>query len=383
MEGESVADKIRECFSGFQPIADREKWLLAPYAMHSADTKGRKYSEPVQMYRGPFQRDRDRIIHTAAYRRLSHKTQVFTNDLGDYHRNRLTHTLEVCSIARTIARALRLNEDLVEAMALMHDIGHPPFGHSGEDALDACLVNEGGFSHNRHALRIVEVLEQRYPNFPGLNLSLETLEGQQFRASKNDVEVSPSLEAQVVDAADSIAYDSHDADDALELGLLSLLQLREVSIWRNAVEKMSAGRDLSAVLLRRAVVHELIDIQVQDLLGNTAKQIKDLQLQSAEHAKTLRPIVGHSEEMIDKKKDLESFLMQHVYRHPSVARVRDRAQAALRGLFGRLENEPQLLPENYIRRSTEIGLQRTIGDYIAGMTDRFAWHEYAKFSGSS
>ena len=373
-----MEDKSREYSSGYQSIPERENYLLAHYAIRSEDTTGRKYAEPVQVYRGPFQRDRDRIIHTAAYRRLSHKTQVFTNELGDYHRNRLTHTLEVCSIARTIARALRLNEDLVEAMALMHDIGHPPFGHSGEDVLDVCLADDGGFSHNRHALRIVEVLEQRYPDFPGLNLSMETLEGQQFRAAKKDAEVSPSLEAQVVDAADSIAYDSHDADDALELGLLDLSQLKEVSIWNTAVKKVSEGRDLSPVLLRRAVAHELIDVQVQDLLENTVVKIERSQLQSAEQVKSQQPIVGHSDQMMHEKDDLESFLMQNVYRHPSVIRVRDSAQAALLSLFKLLKTKPQLLPDNYARRSEEIGLQRTIGDYIAGMTDRFAWREHAR-----
>ena len=373
-----MEDKSREYFSGYQSIPERENCLLAHYAIRSEDTTGRKYAEPVQVYRGPFQRDRDRIIHTAAYRRLSHKTQVFTNELGDYHRNRLTHTLEVCSIARTIARALRLNEDLVEAMALMHDIGHPPFGHSGEDVLDVCLADDGGFSHNRHALRIVEVLEQRYPDFPGLNLSMETLEGQQFRAAKKDALVSPSLEAQVVDAADSIAYDGHDADDALELGLLDLSQLKEVCIWNTAVKKVSEGRDLSPVLLRRAVAHELIDVQVQDLLENTLVKIERSQLQSVEQVKLQQPIVGHSDQMMHEKNDLESFLMQNVYRHPSVIRVRDSAQSALQSLFKLLKTKPQLLPVNYARRSEEIGLQRTIGDYIAGMTDRFAWREHAR-----
>src|SRR4051794_25887588 len=197
---------------------DRERVLLAPYAMHSADSAGRRYAEPGHSYRGPYQRDRDRIIHSAAFRRLSHKTQVFTGEMGDYHRTRLTHTLEVSSIARTIARALRLNEDLVEALALAHDLGHPPFGHSGEDVLDECLHNEGGFNHNAQALRICELLESGYPDFPGLNLTFEVLEGQQHRASKSaDSKLqtgqtpSPLLEVQVVDAADSIAYDAHDA----------------------------------------------------------------------------------------------------------------------------------------------------------------------------
>src|SRR6476646_3943509 len=201
---------------------EREDLILAPYAMHSANTKGRRHPELDHPYRGPYQLDRDRIIHSAAFRRLSHKTQVFTGDMGDYHRTRLTHTLEVSSIARTIARALRLNEDLVEALALAHDLGHPPFGHSGEDVLDECLQNDGGFNHNAQALRIFELIESAYPYFPGLNLSCEVLEGQRHRADKGPSEPHecPLLEVQAVDAADSIAYDTHDADDSLELGLL-------------------------------------------------------------------------------------------------------------------------------------------------------------------
>lgn len=377
-----MVDQDREFFSGSQSIADREQLLLARFAIHSADTKGRKYPERIQEYRGPFQRDRDRIIHSAAYRRLSHKTQVFTNDLGDYHRNRLTHTLEVCSIARTIARALKINEDLVEAMALMHDIGHPPFGHSGEDVLDACLINDGGFSHNQHALRIVEVLENRYPDFCGLNLSFETLEGQQYRAAKKEVEASPSLEAQAVDAADSIAYDSHDADDALELGLLDIAQLTEVPIWKNAVTKVSEGRNLAPVTLRRTVVHELIDLQVKDLLGNATSELQRLQLKSADEVKALNPIVGHSGQILRQKKDLEDFLMQNVYRHPNVMDVRDNAQQALQNLFKVLKKNPQLLPTSYRHRAEEMGLNRTIGDYLAGMTDRFAWREHARLNSS-
>src|SRR5580692_5754551 len=205
-------------------LAAREQLLLAPYAMRSADSAGRKHTEPPHPYRAPFQRDRDRIVHSAAYRRLSSKTQVFTGEMGDYHRTRLTHTLEVASIARTLGRALRLNEDLVEALALAHDLGHPPYGHAGEDVLDECLRGEGGFSHNRQALRIMEQLEQRYPDFPGLNLSIEVLEGQATRIDHRAAGSQPLLEVQVVEAADSIAYDTHDADDALELKVLELAE---------------------------------------------------------------------------------------------------------------------------------------------------------------
>ena len=231
--------------------SERERAILASYAMHSADSAGRRYPEATHPYRGPYQRDRDRILHSAAFRRLSQKTQVFTGEMGDYHRTRLTHTLEVSSIARTIARALRLNEDLVEALALAHDLGHPPFGHSGEDVLNECLRNDGGFNHNAQALRICELLETSYREFPGLNLTREVLEGQQQRSNKhrptianggeNERADSPLLEVQVVDAADSIAYDAHDADDALELGLLGAEQLLEVPLWRRGARARRAA----------------------------------------------------------------------------------------------------------------------------------------------
>src|SRR3954451_15208979 len=236
--------------------SERERLLLAPYAMHTGNSAGRWYPEAPHPYRGPYQRDRDRIVHSSAFRRLSHKTQVFTGEMGDYHRTRLTHTLEVSSIARTIARALRLNEDLVEALALAHDVGHPPFGHSGEDVLDECLQNEGGFNHNEQALRIFELIESAYADFPGLNLSREILEGQRDRTEKVGAEPreSPLLEVQTVEAADSIAYDTHDADDSLELGLLRLDQLLELSLWRDARDRIEHHAKLKERQLRRAIV---------------------------------------------------------------------------------------------------------------------------------
>src|SRR6185295_18884245 len=249
-------------------IHEREAAILAPYAMRSCDSAGRKHPEQSHPYRGPFQRDRDRIVHSAAYRRLSAKTQVFTGEMGDYHRTRLTHTLEVASVARTIGRALALNEDLIEALALVHDLGHPPFGHAGEDTLDECLRNEGGFSHNVQALRIVRELETRYHEFPGLNLTREVLQGQGTRISHDTSRLRPLLEVQVVEAADSITYDTHDADDALELGLLSLDELLTTRLWAAAAERVrSRTVGLEAGHLRRAVLHELIDWQVGDLLA--------------------------------------------------------------------------------------------------------------------
>src|SRR4029079_6437335 len=252
---------------------DREAAWLAPYAMHSADSAGRRHPESRHSYRGPYQRDRDRIIHSAAFRRLSHKTQVFTGDMGDYHRTRLTHTLEVSSIARTIARALQLNEDLVEALALAHDVAHPPFGHSGEDVLDECLQNEGGFNHNAQALRIFELLESAYPDFPGLNLSCEVLEGQRHRANKGGQAESQLLEVQVVDTADSIAYDTHDADDSLEVGLLTLDQLLELPLWRDARDRLENHAELNQRELRRAIVHEILDWQVSDVIERSRRDL--------------------------------------------------------------------------------------------------------------
>lgn len=358
----------------FETIERRESLLLAPYATHSSQSKGRKYQERTQSYRGPFQRDRDRIIHTAAYRRLSHKTQVFTSQEGDYHRNRLTHTLEVCSIARTVARALRLNEDLVEVMALMHDIGHPPFGHSGEDVLKECLKEEGGFSHNQHALRIVEELESPYLEFTGLNLSYETLEGQRYRADKQSMQICPSLEAQIVDAADSIAYDSHDADDALELGLLSIEQLLTVPMWRNAADRVQNKMDApDHSPLRRAVIHELIDWQVKDLLQTATEQITR---QHNIEAKEL--MILQSVELQQQKTELERFLFDHVYRHPDVVKTRDRAQTALQELFHKMVDQEEYLPESFQRRAKTAGIHRSVCDYLAGMTDRFAWREHER-----
>ncbi len=250
-------------------IDAREQLLLAPYAMHGAHSAGREHPEREHPYRGAFQRDRDRIVHSAAYRRLSAKTQVFTGEMGDYHRTRLTHTLEVASVARTIGRALALNEDLIEALALVHDLGHPPLGHAGEELLDECLRGEGGFSHNNQALRIVRELEIRYHEFPGLNLTREVLAGQATRVEHDTSQQRPLLEVQVVDAADSIAYDTHDADDALQLGLLSLDELLAQPLWAEAAARVR-GRTtaLAGESLRRAVLHELIDWQVGDILAS-------------------------------------------------------------------------------------------------------------------
>lgn len=366
---------------GGAPAADaRERSLLAAYAQSSSETAGRRHLEPPHPYRSPYQRDRDRLVHSAAFRRLSQKTQVFTGDLGDYHRTRLTHTLEVASIARTLGRALRLNEDLVEALALMHDLGHPPFGHAGEDALSERLSAWGGFSHNRHALRLIEKLEQRYPAFPGLNLSWELVECQEARIHKADSLWRPLLEAQVVDAADSAAYDTHDADDALELGLIRLEDLLETSLWRQAAQRVRARyADLRGQELRRAVLHELIDWQVSDLLRSTNGRLAEFGIASVADVRRAPLCVRPSAEMREPKHELEQFLFLRVYRHPDLLRVRQEAQACLQELFDALLSHPERLPEAYLRRAAEDGLPRSVGDYVAGMTDRFALQEHARW----
>ncbi len=366
-------------------IFEREAVLLAPYAMQSACSAGRRHAEPEQTYRGPFQRDRDRILHSGAFRRLSHKTQVFTGAMGDYHRTRLTHTLEVASIARTLARALRLNEDLVEALAFAHDLGHPPFGHSGEGVLDECLRDAGGFNHNAQALRIVELLESRYPEFPGLNLSLEVLEGQSRRIDKSaKVAASPLLEVQVVDAADSIAYDSHDVDDALELDLLELDQLLEVPLWREAAERVR-GRfgALDDRHLRRAIVHELINWQVQDLQHVIEHQLNCQGIASVVAVRRAPLLALPSLEIEELKQGLERFLFQHVYRHRSVEATRNAARQALRDMFRIFVAEPARLPAKFAARVPHDGAARAVADYLAGMTDRFALDEHRRLTAAA
>jgi dGTPase len=360
-------------------VEERERLLLAPYAMRSADSAGRRHSEPAHPYRGPFQRDRDRIVHSTAYRRLSGKTQVFTREMGDFHRTRLTHTQEVASVSRTLGRALGLNEDLVEALALMHDIGHPPFGHAGEDVLDDCLREVGGFSHNAQALRIVELLEQRYPEFPGLNLSLEVLGGQQTRADKSRRVETPLVEAQVVDAADSVAYDTHDVDDALQLGLLTLADLNEVPLWRETtarVRQRFAG--LVEGELRRACLHDLIDRQANDLIEAGRRRIDDAGLDSVAAVRRSDVVVRPNPELAEQKLELERFLYQRVYRHPQVVTGRTIAQAQLREMFRGYCNRPELMPPSFSERAATIGVPRSVGDYLAGMTDHFAQREYQR-----
>ena len=365
---------------GLRTIAAREAAILAPYAMHSADSRGRKHAEPEHPYRGPFERDRDRIVHSAAYRRLSDKTQVFTGEeMGDYHRNRLTHTLEVASIARTLGRALRLNEDLIEALALLHDIGHPPFGHAGEDALSECLADEGGFCHNQFALCLVEELETRYQRFPGLNLTREVIEGQTARTRKQQGDLQCLLEVQVVDVADSITYDAHDTDDAVELGLVTIEELLEIPLVRQSAQRISErfGQPVGP-MLRKAVVHELIDRQVSDVLRHSGALLVQNSLASAEAARQANLKIGSSSELSGQKTQLEAFLQQRVYRHPDVMRERREAQCRLKQMFDLYAGRPDLLPDKFRDRAQQVGLRRSVGDYLAGMTDRYCRRQYRR-----
>lgn len=369
--------------AALRALEDRETLLLADYAFHSGETAGRLYDEPPHPYRGPFQRDRDRIVHLSAFRRLAHKTQVFTGEMGDYHRSRLTHTLEVASIARTAGRVLGLNEDLIEALALMHDIGHPPFGHAGEDALNGCLQDHGGFNHNSQALRLVELLEQRYPDFPGVNLSQEVLEGQRVRSTKDQKRRRlPLLEVQIVDAADSIAYDAHDADDAVQLGLLDLDELAETTLWSAAGQK--AQRRYTALddeQFRQAAVRELLSLLVGDLLEASRRRLADASPTcSREAQEASMPLIGLSDEMRQQKESLEQLLFTRVYRHPTVLEQRHLAVDALQSMYGRLCRQPSRLPGSWAVRVEAHGLERTVVDYLACMTDRYAWEAHRRLA---
>jgi dGTPase len=366
----------------------REDELLAPYAMRTRQSRGRRHKEEGHAYRTLYERDRDRIVHSTVFRRLMYKTQVLVNQTNDHHRTRLTHTLEVAQISRTIARQLGLNEDLTEAIALVHDLGHPPFGHAGEQALDECMRDLDGFEHNRHALRIVQHLEYRYPAFPGLNLSWEVLEAQAMHGKRrDDPEIQelcgpgqPFLEAQVVDAVDSLAYDTHDTDDALGIGLITLEELDQVPFWRQALERARAHhRSLGHEQIQPTVVRALIDWQVSDLLEQTRERLRREPIKSVADVRNAGDIlVGPGETVRALKVGLEEFLHQRVYRNSRVMRMACKGQRFLRELFEAFCRMPEQLPERYARRARSGPVERTVCDYLAGMTDRYAQDEYLR-----
>ena len=362
---------------------------LAPYAMRSRVSRGRLHPEPEHRFRLPFQRDRDRIIHSTAFRRLEYKTQVFVNHEGDYYRTRLTHTMETAQITRTVARALRLNEDLAEAVALSHDLGHTPFGHAGERVLDQLMAEHGGFEHNRQSLRIVDVLEERYPTFPGLNLTWEVREGIVKHSPPYDRPLAadfepgkaPCLEAQIVDYADEIAYNSHDIDDGLKSGLLTAEQLHEVTLWREAFGRVSAQYpDAGFRIWRYQVQRILIDELATDLITTVSERLRDLKLDSVDAVRAYgQPIATFSPAVEEKRQELKAFLMENLYRHYRVMRMAVKAQRVMTDLFHAYMDEPAQLPPHIVARwKAGEDRPRVIADYIAGMTDRFAFDEHQK-----
>lgn len=366
-------------------LLDLEAERLAPYAQKARDTGGRKYPEPESPYRTPFQKDRDRILHTTAFRRLEYKTQVFPNWAGDYYRTRLTHTLEVVQVARSIARALGLNEDLTEAIALSHDLGHPPFGHTGEKVLNELMRDHGGFEHNAQALRILTQLEVRYPGFKGLNLTHEVLEGIATHEAayapgfKPAYEGRGTLEAQVVDLSDAIAYAAHDLDDGLRSGLLRPQELTEVPFLAELARE--EGLDLSELteLSRRILVRQLLGFFITASIEATHQRVEGAGVRSPEevrrHPERLAALTPEAERA---HRELKAFLMERFYRHPEVLRERRKAEIVLENLFHTYTQYPAILPKEVQARIPEEGVERAVCDYIAGMTDRYALEAYRK-----
>ncbi len=369
----------------------REEAALAPYAAKSGHSRGRVHPEEPCPFRSCFQRDRDRIIHCEAFRRLEYKTQVFVNHEGDYYRTRLTHTLEVAQISRGLARTLRLNEDLAEAIALAHDLGHTPFGHRGETALNDLMKDNGGFEHNRQSYRVVTLLERRYPEFPGLNLSIEVLEGIVKHASEYDspdlkgLHIAtpryPSLEAQIVNVADEIAYMNHDLDDGLESGMLREEDLEGVRLWQETKTRVAkASPGISSKIAKYRTISRLIHTLVTDLQRETKRRIESLGIMDTDSvARTAEPLVAFGPEITSATKELKDFLFAHLYRHYRVERMADKSTRILGALFHTYLNNPKVLPPSLERAIREEGhASRRVCDYIAGMTDRFALNEHAK-----
>ncbi len=366
----------------------QERELLASYAMKSENSRGRAYPEEEHDYRSVFQRDRDRIIHSTAFRRLEYKTQVFVNHEGDYYRTRLTHTIEVAQIARSIAQILRLNEDLTEAIALAHDLGHTPFGHSGEEALRELMEDKGGFEHNRQGLRVVEQLERRNPSFPGLNLSWEAREGIIKHTTSYDrpfpsafeADKSPTLETQTVNLADEIAYNSHDLDDGLTAEMIGEEALEEVSLWDETYREIKKKFPHSDRERRKyQTIKALINLQVTDLITETEKRLEQAQVGSVEEVREASScLVSFSPRMSRKNEELKQFLLERLYHHYRVVRMTEKARRFIRELFKTYLDHPRQLPPDTQEKFKEESSARVICDYIAGMTDRFALDEYSK-----
>jgi dGTPase len=355
--------------------------------MRSRLSRGRRYPEKEHAFRTCFQRDRDRIIHCSSFRRLEYKTQVFVNHEGDNYRTRLTHSLEGAQIGRTVARILGLNEELTEALVLGHDLGHTPFGHSGERVMDELMRDHGGFEHNRQTLRILEVLEQRYPRFPGLNLTWEVREGIIKHRPETDATApeeyapgqAPTVEAQLVDFVDEIAYNNHDIDDGLSSGMFGIEQIRTVALFREAHDAALAEGIEDERILRHQVVRRIIDRCSQDLLAATRENLRAAGVEAAEEVRGAgRRLVGYSPAMAAAVRELKEFLLVNMYRHYRVVRMGNKAARILRDLFASFVAEPGQLPPRFQEQIERDGVERTVCDYIAGMTDRFALDEHQK-----
>jgi dGTPase len=368
-------------------LEQRERTMLAKFAMCSADSAGRLHTERESERRTAFQRDRDRIIHSAAFRRLEYKTQVFVFDEGDYYRTRLTHTLEVAQIGRTLARALGANEDLVEAICLAHDLGHPPFGHAGEAALNSLMDGHGGFNHNYQSYRVVTELEERYPAWRGLNLTHETLEGlamheTNFRlteAAGFDAQKRGSFEAQIANITDELAYTAHDLDDGLLAGLLTLDDLRDVDIWRQVCENVGWQGGVLDEVTRHVLIRELVGLLVDDVLETTSGRLNILQPASAVDIQNQpENVVAYSATMEQMRLQLRKLLYARMYYHHRVVRMSRRAERFIGETFRALHEDSRQLPREWRARIGERGLERTLADYIASMTDRSAVQEYRR-----
>lgn len=363
---------------------------LAGYAASSYLSKGRRYKEEFRDDRPTFERDRDRIIHCAAFRRLEYKTQVFVNHEGDYYRTRLTHSLEVAQIGKAVARRLCLNEELTEALALAHDLGHTPFGHTGEEVLNRLMSEHGGFEHNRQSLRVVDELEERYASFNGLNLSFEVREGLIKHSSPYDTPtgqidefmpgIVPVIEAQLINYADEIAYNNHDIDDGLKSGYITFEQLSEVQLWREVNESMRKRfPDADPERLKHQTISSLIGLFIDDLTAETARLIAENGITTVDDLRRINKlVVGFSAPLAKKNRELKQFLLQNLYHHYKVERMRVKAERYLSNLFQTYLTHPTLLPAKYVKKMELFGRERVICDYVAGMTDRFALDEYKR-----
>jgi len=370
-----------------QEFEEVEIQRLAPYAVKSRLSRGRVHPEPEHPYRTAFQRDRDRIIHTTAFRRLEYKTQVFVNYEGDYYRTRLTHSIETAQIARTMARALGANEDLTEAVSLAHDLGHTPFGHSGELALNELMQEHGGFNHTDQSLRIVEQLEQRYPEFRGLNLTWEVREGIAKHATEYDLteaqqyepHLKSSLEGQLVNSADEIAYTTHDLDDGLRSELIRVSDLQDLQLWQETLQALGVREGDFTEMARRQSIRYLINLEVTDVIATIHNRLQELGIDSPQGVRSAPVnLVGFSSETQSRNRQLKDFLLDRLYRHYRVMRMQVKAQRLIRRLFRAYLEEPRQLPPEVQSRFGETGPERVVCDYIAGMTDRFAIQEHHK-----